>query len=61
MELIQRRLDDRTTMIKDRGTKFLTEIREGFVELFQKLEEKEQEVIKNCQDHFASLIENVNE
>lgn len=37
MELFQRRLDDRTNVIKDRGTKFLTEIRDNFAELFQKL------------------------
>ena len=37
MELFQRRLDDQTNVIKDRGTKFLTEIRDNFAELFQKL------------------------
>ena len=40
MELLLRRLDDRNMVIKDRGSKILADIQNGFADLFQRLEEK---------------------
>lgn len=56
----QKKIDDKSLLVRDKAVKTINDIHYGFDELVKKLKEKENEIVEACEFHFESLQKGLN-